>query len=465
MSRCGMNPIGDSPIACSRPTKNHTASPAITAVFAPAPNRGRMAAYTHKRPIPDTKSSATHNGIALSIALGCLPSACIAAAMSAFSHTPYVSQSMMFSTTPASSPPDTTRPQLILPIVTSGREEKIARRFDSRGQCKRRQASLPVRLRAYASSLYGTTNTATIPPSPSGIVATPWGTTQSDPSSCRLKWYNPRRSTRVPSQTSSPKGRSRTGCQAFQSPAIATERASGIRNRTTRLSPRESGTRGVQRRTAAPGSGRGALCNRTAKGRKPARGSPWKGRLTEPPPPTSSDTRGLTNTCREALPAAVEEYVDERRAIVQSDTTARPRSNVAPALASVNQPSGKCVGSTLSCTVGDVTPSLSRHHKRARVCRAVTGRAPEINPVDGPAASPAPQVAADHRSSPTACAAPVGPALVRVVPAKITSTPSWRPPAEGAVAADRSAWPNPAHSPPGSEAIELERSATSASFV
>src|SRR5213080_2130944 len=117
MSRCGMNPIGDSPIACSRPTKNHTASPAITAVFAPAPNRGRMAAYTHKRPIPDTKSSATHNGIALSIALGALPSACIAAAMSAFSHTPYVSQSTMFSTTPASSPPRTTRPQLILPIA------------------------------------------------------------------------------------------------------------------------------------------------------------------------------------------------------------------------------------------------------------------------------------------------------------------------------------------------------------
>ncbi len=29
----------------------------------------------------------------------------------------------MFSTTPASSPPSTTRPQLILPIVTSGREK------------------------------------------------------------------------------------------------------------------------------------------------------------------------------------------------------------------------------------------------------------------------------------------------------------------------------------------------------
>src|SRR5881392_4228406 len=64
-----MNPIGDSPIACTSPTKNHTASPAITAVFTPAPNRGRIAAYTHSRPIPDTKSSATHNGIAMDSAI------------------------------------------------------------------------------------------------------------------------------------------------------------------------------------------------------------------------------------------------------------------------------------------------------------------------------------------------------------------------------------------------------------
>src|SRR6185295_7317578 len=157
--------------------------------------------------------------------------------------------------------------------------------------------------------------------------------------------------------------------------------------------------------------------------------------------------------------------MDERRATVQTDTIARPRSNVAPALASVNQPSGKCVGSTLSCTVDDVAPSLGRHHRRARMWSAVTGSPPEINPVDGPAPTPAPQVARDQRSSPTACAAAVGPAPVRVVPAKVASTPSWRPPAEGAVTADRSARPRPAHSPPGSEAIELERSATSASLV
>src|SRR5216117_41131 len=276
ISRSGMNPIGDSPIACSSPTKNQTASPAITAVFTPAPNRGRMAAYTHSRPIPDTKSSATHNGIALSSAPGCLPSACIAAAMSAFSHTPYVSQSTMFSTTPASSPPSTTRPQLILPIVHLAEGDRCpARRPDTTSPCNPRQAIPPARLRVCASSLYGTTSNATIPPSPSGTVATPLGTTQSDPSTCRLKWYNPRRSTNVPSQTSSPKGRNRTGCHAFQSPAMATERASGIRNRTTRLSPRGSGTRGAHCGAAVGGGARGERWNRTPSVTNPARGSPW----------------------------------------------------------------------------------------------------------------------------------------------------------------------------------------------
>src|SRR3989440_12344604 len=109
------------------------------------------------------------------------------------------------------------------------------------------------------------------------------------------------------------------------------------------------------------------------------------------------------------LPAAVEPYVDESRATVRRDTTARPRSNGAPAVASVNQPSGKCVGSTLSCTVGDVASAPGRHHARMRVCKAVTGSSPEINPVEGPAASAAPQVVADQRSSPTAYTAAVGP--------------------------------------------------------
>src|SRR6266702_4527178 len=119
----------------------------------------------------------------------------------------------------------------------------------------------------------------------------------------------------------------------------------------------------------------------------------------------------------------------------------------------------------LSWTVVDVRPPLGRHHRRARVWKAVTGGAPEINPVDGPAPTEAPQVAPDQRNSPMACAAAVGPTRVTVVPAKIASTPSWRPPADGAVTAVRSARPRPAQSPPGSEAIELERSATSASLV
>src|SRR5438445_475834 len=120
ISRAGISPIGASPTACSNPTKNQTASPAITAVLGPAPNRGRMAAYTHSRPMPYTKSSSTRATTPLSIAAGLLPSACIAAARSGLSQTPYTSQSTTFSTTPASSPPTTTLPQLIFPIAHLG---------------------------------------------------------------------------------------------------------------------------------------------------------------------------------------------------------------------------------------------------------------------------------------------------------------------------------------------------------
>src|SRR5205807_10132700 len=94
-------------------------------------------------------------------------------------------------------------------------------------------------------------------------------------------------------------------------------------------------------------------------------------------------------------------------------------------------------------TVVDVRRPLGRHHRRARVWSAVTGGAPEANPVDGPAPTPAPQAVPDQRSSPTACAAAVGPEPVTVVPAKIASTPSWRPPADGGVTADRSIRPRP----------------------
>src|SRR5437588_610654 len=115
---CGNSPIGASPSACSRPTKNHTATPAMTAVLAPAPNRGRIAAYTHSNPMPVTKSSTTNNGTSLSIAPGCLPSACIAAAIACFIITPKTTASTTLRTTPASTPPTTTRPQLILPMCT-----------------------------------------------------------------------------------------------------------------------------------------------------------------------------------------------------------------------------------------------------------------------------------------------------------------------------------------------------------
>ncbi len=84
-----------------------------------------MAAYTHRMPMPYTKSSTTHSGTALLITAGSLPMACIAAAMSGLSHTPYVSQSMMFSTTPASSPPTTTLPQLIFPIAHLGERDPL----------------------------------------------------------------------------------------------------------------------------------------------------------------------------------------------------------------------------------------------------------------------------------------------------------------------------------------------------
>src|SRR6059058_5998361 len=95
----------------------------------------------------------------------------------------------MFSTTPASSPPSTTRPQLILPIahLEEGEIDHHAAPTVGADATAVKQA-----LCVYASSSYGTISTATIPPSPSGTVATPLGTTQSDPSTSRLKWYTPR---------------------------------------------------------------------------------------------------------------------------------------------------------------------------------------------------------------------------------------------------------------------------------
>src|ERR1041385_718708 len=181
-SFCGNSPIGASPTARSRLTKNHTATPAITAVLTPAPNRGRMAAYTHSRPTPYTKSSTTNNGMRLSVAPG-LPSAWKAAAKSPANHFPYMAKSTTLSTTPVSNPPSTTRPQLILPIAhlaEGGQTSTRLRHYEP--------TQPPSSIPPCASSLYGTTSNATIPPNPSGTVATPLGTTQSDPSTCRLKW-------------------------------------------------------------------------------------------------------------------------------------------------------------------------------------------------------------------------------------------------------------------------------------
>src|SRR5438094_589256 len=122
---------------------------------------------------------------------------------------------------------------------------------------------------------YGTTSTATIPPSPSGTVATPLGTTQSVPSTRTLKWYRPCRSARVPSHRPAPRERSGSWAHWFQSPAIATERALSNWNRTTRLSPRRSGTSGDHLGPFGSAlDARAVACSRTPSVTKPARGSP-----------------------------------------------------------------------------------------------------------------------------------------------------------------------------------------------
>src|ERR1041385_2612287 len=53
--------------------------------------------------------------------IGPLPRACMAAFQSCASQTPFTRKSHTFNTRPANSPPSTTRPQLILPMVTSRR--------------------------------------------------------------------------------------------------------------------------------------------------------------------------------------------------------------------------------------------------------------------------------------------------------------------------------------------------------
>src|SRR3989442_1691756 len=160
---------------------------------------------------------------------------------------------MAFNTPPASSPPSTTRLQLILPMCDlRWREERLrGPRGQSRGSAGRGQAH------------YGASSTPTSPPSPSRTEATPFGTTQSQPSTRRLKWYRPDSSRKAPSHSSPASGLSGTGYQAFQSPAIATAFAPSKLKWTTTLSPRRSGTRGGQRRVGASTEGRRLAHTRT----------------------------------------------------------------------------------------------------------------------------------------------------------------------------------------------------------
>src|SRR5689334_7562550 len=66
-----------------------------------------------------TRKSYTTNHTIIEPLIGPLPSACSAAFQSFASHTPFTTKSNALSTTPANSPAPTTRPQLILPMVTS----------------------------------------------------------------------------------------------------------------------------------------------------------------------------------------------------------------------------------------------------------------------------------------------------------------------------------------------------------
>src|SRR5438105_7860690 len=135
---------------------------------------------------------------------------------------------------------------------------------------------------------------------------------------------------------------------------------------------------------------------------------------------------GVAKNCADAPPAPSAGKAGDIRPATQTDTIARPRSTVPVRLASVNQPSGNRVGSTLNWSSGAPGPPSGRHHMRARVCNAVTGRSPAITPVDGPAPMPSPHVGNDRESSATACAAAVEPLSLRVVPPTASPAPKRR---------------------------------------
>src|SRR5207245_11511392 len=137
------------------------------------------------------------------------------------------------------------------------------------------------------------------------------------------------------------------------------------------------------------------------------------------------------------LPAPFDPYAPETRATAASDATARPRVSVTPTVASVNQPAGttvestvirgKRVGSTVTCQSVSPSSPARCHHPRARVRNAVTDDWSTLRPPDGPAPIPNPQRGADQSSSPTPWAAAVRPPSLRAVPATIPSAPTRHP--------------------------------------
>src|SRR4051812_2152152 len=102
---------------------SHVASPALNAVTAPPPNRGRIAAYTHIRTTPAAKSKSSDNGTSrsrcVSVIAG-LPTAFQATAIGAFRTAPYIATSIAQSTAPAINPPTRTLRMLIFCILAPG---------------------------------------------------------------------------------------------------------------------------------------------------------------------------------------------------------------------------------------------------------------------------------------------------------------------------------------------------------
>src|SRR5437879_375086 len=134
------------------------------------------------------------------------------------------------------------------------------------------------------------------------------------------------------------------------------------------------------------------------------------------------------------LPAPFDPYAPETRATAASDATARPRVSVTPTVASVNQPAGttvestvirgKRVGSTVTCQSVSPSSPARCHHPRARVRNAVTDDWSTLRPPDGPAPIPTPQRGADQSSPPTPRAAAGRPPSLHAVPGTVHAGPN-----------------------------------------